>query len=73
MTAGKCGVEKTKGRLIDKYLAGQSAYHNSDKNTDLIRNSDDRVRWRNMTAFMVLSCRGNKLNLRTGCLEEEII
>ncbi|BFZ24275.1 hypothetical protein BsWGS_27314 [Bradybaena similaris] len=49
ITTGTFDGEMAKGRLRSKYLDGLSASHKRDRNTYLIPDSVDRVKWQTMT------------------------
>lgn len=50
LTTGKVYGESGKGRPSDKYLNDITCLHNRDNKTDLIRDSDDGVRWQTIAA-----------------------
>ena len=50
VTTGKIEGKRTRGRQRSKFLDGLATWHGRDRNTELIHDSGDRVKWRNMTA-----------------------
>ena len=50
VTTGKIEGNRPRGRPRGKYLDGLATWHGRDRNTELIHDSGDRVKWRVMTA-----------------------
>ena len=50
VTTGKIKENRPRGRLRRKYLDGLATWHGRDRNTELIHDYGDRVKWRVMTS-----------------------